>query len=189
MINLINREATGATKVGSELVEGYFQDVESKKLVCDAPGNKRLATGKKHHVYAAGPWFYEGQEERLEKIEAMLRYYGYTFFAPRLDGVPLPKDATAEDRQKTFMDNVDGITNAEFIIAVTDGKDTGTLWEAGCAFGANIPVVFFAETLPEDAQFNLMLAESGVAVCRSFDDLSKYLSGVADKIAYEGYIQ
>jgi hypothetical protein len=38
------------------------------------------------------------------------------------------------------------------------------------------PIVYFSAGLPPGAQFNLMLAQSGVAVCTSLEDLGSYLS-------------
>ena len=57
------------------------------------------------------------------------------------------------------------------VFAVTDGKDMGTIWEAGYAYGIDKPVLYYAETLGNN-QFNLMLAESGKDVFLSQDEVT-----------------
>ena len=37
------------------------------------------------------------------------------------------------------------------------------------------PIVYYCAGLPDGAQFNLMLAASGVKVCRSLNELDEYL--------------
>ena len=56
------------------------------------------------------------------------------------------------------------------------------------------PIVYFCDGLPPGAQFNLMLAASGIAVCTSLTDLDEYLSACVDKDKlltkrYEGAIE
>ena len=43
--------------------------------------------------------------------------------------------------QKEKSDSHPLSSNSEFVIAITDDKDTGTIWEAGCAFSRDIPVI------------------------------------------------
>jgi len=109
-------------------------------------------------VYIASPFFNEEQLERVEFIERALTRLGYDLFSPRLDTKVTP-DANEEARQNAFEANVNAIGESDMIIAVTDGKDVGTIFEAGFAYAAKIPILYFAETLG-DNQFNLMLAQS-----------------------------
>ena len=46
----------------------------------------------------------------------------------------------------TFKGNVDNIDMADFVLAIYDGKDTGTMFECGYAYAKNIPVMYFSET-------------------------------------------
>jgi hypothetical protein len=65
----------------------------------------------------------------------------------------------------------------------------GSIFEAGVAFQSDTPIVYFCAGLPDGATFNLMLAQSGVKVCTSFEDLDDYLSrcNQANEILFEPY--
>ena len=56
----------------------------------------------------------------------------------------------------------------------------GTIFEAGYFNCLEKPIVYFCDGLPEGAQFNLMLAASGVKVCRSLKEFDDYLSRCTD---------
>ena len=75
---------------------------------------------------------------------------------------------------------------------MTDGKDMGTIWEAGYAFGINKPIIYFAETLG-NGQFNLMLARSGNVVYQDMADISadEIISAIenAATVEYTGEIE
>jgi len=56
------------------------------------------------------------------------------------------------------------------------------------------PIVYFCDGLPPGAQFNLMLAASGLAVCTSLEQLGNYLSdcvgsGELVEMRYQGRIE
>ncbi len=51
----------------------------------------------------------------------------------------------------------------------------GTIFEAGYFNCLEKPIVYFCDGLPAGAQFNLMLAASGIKVCRSLAELDDYL--------------
>ncbi|MGG1915998.1 nucleoside 2-deoxyribosyltransferase [Priestia megaterium] len=147
---------------------------------------KALKEGKKHHCYIAAPFFNPDQITRVALVETLLEKHGLTYFSPRKQSAIGPI-SDAEVRQKAFQMNVDGIEDAEFLIAITDGKDMGTIFEAGHAFASKIPVIYVAFTLGKDGMFNLMLAESGVAACRSVEELEAAILG--EEIYYEGLIE
>lgn len=128
-------------------------------------------------VYLASPFFNEEQIERIEYIENLLEELGFEVFSPRKELVIKPDD-TALKREVGFSNNCDGITNSDFVLAVTDGKDMGTIWESGYAYGKGIPVLYFAETLGDNA-FNLMLAQSALlGVCKSRKELDAILTEI-----------
>lgn len=124
-------------------------------------------------IYLASPFFKEDQIERISYIEQVLDENNIQYFSPRKEFVVKP-DATKEDRKKGFLGNCNAIDNSSYIIAVTDGKDMGTIWECGYAYGQGKPIIYFAETLG-DNPFNLMLAESGITVCKSREELNHTL--------------
>jgi|SRR5699024_275095 len=147
---------------------------------------RHLPLGKKHSVYLASPFFTPEQLERVELVENMLEEFGFSYFSPRKELV-CPPDATDEVRKKTFKGNHDGILDAEMVIAITDGKDVGTIWEMGVAFEAGIPVIGVALTLGK-APFNLMLSESCYTTVRTPEELRDFLEN-GTSIYYQGEIE
>ena len=125
-------------------------------------------------IYIASPFFNEEQVERVEFIEKELEKNGKEYFSPRKDTYVKP-DSTQEERNKAFNDNVDAIEDCSYIIVVTDGKDMGTIFEAGFAYAIDKPIIYFAETLGNNP-FNLMLAMSGIYVCKSRDELTELIN-------------
>ncbi|AGE37888.1 nucleoside 2-deoxyribosyltransferase [Lactiplantibacillus plantarum] len=140
-------------------------------------------------IYLAGPWFTEGQPERLAKIEKLMDELELTYYSPRLDGIDLTPHATEADQNAVFTDNVDHLKRAKLVVAVVDGFDTGTIWETGTAYGLDIPVAYYSETLA-DGTFNVMLAKSGKAVIENMTDLKAFLQDpTADDFQYTGTIR
>lgn len=131
---------------------------------------------RQYDIYIASPFFNEEQLERLGFIKEVLKQNDLCYFSP-MDECLLPFDAPMSQRKKVFHDNCKAICSSTFVLGVTDGKDMGTIWECGYAFAQNIPIIYFAETLG-DRPFNLMLAESGVKVLRTRDQLAQYLEKV-----------
>ena len=126
---------------------------------------------KSYDFYFASPFFNDEQIERETRLICHLRDMGYSVFSPR-ENCYLPPTASQEEREKVFKDNCDAIRQSKAVFAITDGKDIGTIWEAGFACGIKVPVVYYAETLGNN-QFNLMLAQSGVDVFTSQDEVTK----------------
>lgn len=140
-------------------------------------------------IYLAGPWFTAGQPERLAKIEALMDDLKLTYYSPRLDGIDLTPDATEADRNAVFADNVEHLKRAQLVVAVVDGFDTGTIWETGTAYGLNIPVAYYGETL-DQGTFNVMLAKSGKATIENMADLKTFLQDpTSDDFQYTGTIR
>ena len=139
-------------------------------------------------LYLASPFFTEEQVEREERLKAKLRGLGITVLSPK-EFCFCPPDASDELREKTFKDNLKHIEEADAIFAITNGKDMGTIFEAGYAYGINKPIIYFCERL--SGQFNLMLAQSGNVVLTNdsfaLDDIESVLSG--NKIKFEGEIE
>lgn len=145
---------------------------------------------KKYDFYFASPFFNEEQIEREERMKEHLRGLGFTVFSPK-ESCFLPPTSGQKERFDVFESNCNAIRSSKAVFAVTDGKDMGTVWEAGFAYGIKTPIVYFAETLGNN-QFNLMLAQSGVDVFTSqeevtFDSLANVLRG--NTRAYRGEIE
>lgn len=154
---------------------------------------------KNMKVYFASPWFNPDQAEREERVKGRLRELGFNVWSPKDNCVYSPI-ADEETRQEIFRDNTYNIETCDILFAITDGKDMGTIWEAGFASGINymmesadkhIVIVYYCETLGPNGQFNLMLAQSGDIVITSFEDLNKLLSLIqkGEGLAYAGIVE
>lgn len=126
---------------------------------------------KKYDFYLASPFFNDEQIKREETIKKTLRGYGFTVYAPREHGI-VGSLASQEAVTATFNSNVEAIESSKMVLAITDGKDMGTIWEAGYAYGKNIPIVYYAETLGNNP-FNIMLSESGVGIFKDYTSFCK----------------
>ena len=156
---------------------------------------------KNMKVYFASPWFNPEQAEREERVKGRLRELGFNVWSPK-DNSSLSPITDPVIREKIFSANVENIKSCNILFAITDGKDMGTIWEAGFANGLNasdplglnanpIKIVYYCETLGPDGQFNLMLAQSGDIVIKSFGDLDK-LPGLIENdegLAYAGIVE
>ena len=138
-------------------------------------------------IYFASPWFTPEQEEREERLKAKLRSLGFNVWSPKEEAI-CGAISDKETRDRIFNGNIENIVDADIVFAVTDGKDMGTIWEAGFAYGFNeglanaadaygfnfkrIKIVYYCETLG-NGKFNLMLAQSGDIVFTKFEDIDK----------------
>lgn len=150
-------------------------------------------------IYFASPWFTPEQEEREERLKEKLRSLGFVVHSPKEEAI-CGAISDLETRQKIFKGNTDAIEDCDIVFAVTDGKDMGTIWEAGFAYGLNklnefcglkhTVIVYYCETLG-NGMFNLMLAQSGDIVITKFEDVDKLPEMLArgEKVSYVGYIQ
>lgn len=122
-------------------------------------------------VYLASPWFSPEQAEREKRVKSKLRELGVNVWSPKENCIcsPISDDSL---RKKVFSDNCSHIDDADVVFAITDGKDMGTIWEAGYAYARGKKVIYYCETLGAGL-FNLMLAQSGHAVITQYDDLNK----------------
>ena len=123
-------------------------------------------------IYLAGGWFNPEAHNRYCKVLEILRESGFRTYAP--EEHPADNFANQEKRDEVFISNLGHIESAPFVLAITNGKDMGTLFECGYAYGKGIPIIYFAEGL--EGEFNLMLAKSGCLVLTSFHDLKCYLN-------------
>ena len=94
-----------------------------------------------------------------------------------------------------FAENVKEITSCDIFFGITDYKDMGTIWECGCVCGINYQtgyqrkIVYYAETLPEGAPFNVMLQKSADVVITKFEDLDNLPKYLETGKKYEGQVQ
>lgn len=122
-----------------------------------------------YDFYLASPFFKDTQIQREEAVKNLLRNEGYTVYSPRENGVLTPNE-TDEVRMKIFKENCEAIQKSHRILAITDEKDIGTIWEAGYAYGIGKEIVYYAETLGNNP-FNVMLGKSGIGIFTKYNDL------------------
>ena len=148
--------------------------------------------GKK--VYFASPFFKPDQIAREERVKAKLRSLGFEVFSPK-EFFVLKPDASEEDRDRIFAENIKQITACDIFFGISDERDMGTIWECGCVYGINQQtaykrkIVYYCETLPEGAPFNVMLGKSADVVITKFEDLDKLPEWLETGHKYEGKVQ
>ena len=139
-------------------------------------------------VYLASPFFNEEQINRIEKVERLLENRAeYQLFSPRKEILLVP-DSSEEDRNHAFRKNIETINDSDLVICITDGKDIGTIWEAGYAYAKNKQILYFCETLGGNP-FNVMLAKSAYGIATSFEQLKNMIKTGNLQNCYKGKIQ
>ena len=73
-------------------------------------------------------------------MKRQIRKFGFKVYSPK-EVCHLETDASQKSREQVFNDNCNAIKSSRAVFAVTDGKDVGTIWEAGYAYGIGKPVV------------------------------------------------
>ena len=120
--------------------------------------------------YIASGWFNARQAEDLTIIKKTLDAAEVKYFSP-MDEVICPPNADDAMRREVFEHNMFGIHHSKFMIVNTRDKDMGTIFEAGVAYQNKKKIIYVAFGLEGD--FNLMLAQSGICVCRTVADLER----------------
>ena len=122
-------------------------------------------------IYIASPFFTDEQNQEVSRVEKLLLSYGMKFFSPRQHGGIL-KDMTPERRTlaapSVFQSNVSGISRSGLVLAITDHRDTGTIWEMGYAHGYGVPVVTLSVS---GRPTNVMLAQCVEAHFTTYEHL------------------
>jgi len=131
----------------------------------------------KYSIYLAGPWFTPEQDELLQKLKQMLDKVGLSYYSPKDEC--LFENGKGMDAQAILKMNVNAIKDADYVLAITDGKDVGTIWECGYAFAECVPIIYVWVGRQSGQKFNLMLAASGQTVCCSYDEVYHALQELA----------
>jgi len=123
--------------------------------------------------YIAGPWFTPRQDEILQMVKAALDHERSPYYSPKDEALFV--EGKTFDAKEVFQSNIDAILNCGVVIVITDGKDIGTIFEAGVAYASNIPILYFWCD-HGDSPLNLMLAQSGHTVALGMDQLTRDLA-------------
>jgi len=143
--------------------------------------------------YIASGWFSPEWMEELENIKTTLDGLGLDYFSPKDENL-CDEDSDIGFQDQVFSGNIKGMEECDWMICNTRNKDMGSIFEAGYFHKLDKPIVYFCAGLPPGAQFNLMLAASGLAVCTSIEQLGSYLaackeSGSLIEDRYSGKIE
>jgi nucleoside deoxyribosyltransferase len=140
---------------------------------------------KFNSAYIAGPFFTPEQINIVEGVKQVLDTLGWSYYSPKDDNLFV--EGQGMSPKEVLNTNCDSIAQNNIVIAITDGKDVGTMWECGYAFAHGKTILYVWLSRKEGQKFNLMLAASGEVV-HSYEDLATYLTtGVAP--TYEGPIE
>ena len=122
-------------------------------------------------AYIAAPWFTPEQMNLLELVKDTVIQLDIDIFSPKDENMYTPGETSAID---VLLGNCNAIESSDLIVVITNGKDVGTMWEAGYAFAIDRPIIYvWVDRLPGQ-KFNLMLAASG-AVAYSMIELDELL--------------
>jgi len=128
-------------------------------------------------AYIAGPFFNDSQKSVIDEIQRICDIHNIETYNPK--EVSVYKPGKGIDTAKLFSSNVEAINSCDILIAVTDGKDPGTLFESGYAYCHRIPIVYVWLD-NRGMKFNIMLKESSLLVCKSLDALSVALLNLSN---------
>jgi len=94
-------------------------------------------------VYLASGWFTPEQKEIMDKVRDCLLDSDLEVFAPYYDA--LMEEDTPEVRKEIFEYDTAKIRWADFVVAVADYFDPGTIFEWGYAYGINKHVIAYCD--------------------------------------------
>ena len=134
-------------------------------------------------IYLAAPWFNPKQAERHEAILKVLREWREV--DPKNRQVYNPRESicptvAAASVRRTFYDaNTAALHASDIVVAITDERDLGTIFELGyaAALAERVkPIRLIGVALDLGGEpFNLMLAVACDAVCSTVDELRTVL--------------
>jgi len=126
---------------------------------------------KYNKIYLAGGWFNENQERRIEEAEKVLRGLGFDVFSPREHQNEHLEFGTKEWREATFDNDIKHVHWSDFVVAIYDEEDAGTMMEIGVAYAIGKPILVFHEG--EDI-VNLMITDSLTGYFKNWEEVKEY---------------
>ena len=144
-------------------------------------------------VYLASGWFSPEWLEEVENIKLIFEKHNISYFSPKDENL-CDNDANESMQDQIFSGNIKHLHECDWMLCNTRNKDMGSIFEAGYMNCLEKPIVYFCDGLPAGAQFNLMLAASGIAVCTSLKQLDNYLADSVEsntlvEMRYQGEIE
>jgi nucleoside 2-deoxyribosyltransferase len=131
---------------------------------------------KSPYIYIAGPFFNPEQLAIIEDIKKVLQFSGLEYFSPKDECMYEPGVTTPE---QVLDINVRALEQTDLTICVTDGRDPGTMFEAGWCYAKSVPIIYVWLGGTPEQKFNLVLAASG-SVVRSYTQLDTALREIQE---------
>lgn len=160
------------------------------------------------NIYIASGWFSEAQEKARQDILKVVndikscRSIPINIYSPKEEGECQP-NVDKKTRSDIFKLNIDKIDWADLVIVNTVEKDLGSIFEAGVTYGFitsferylnnsnSKQIIYYCPGLK--GNFNLMLAESGIAVATNESQLFNHIYQRSEnkyyKSEYKGLIE
>ena len=128
-----------------------------------------------NQIYIAGSFSTKEEKERLNRLieEVRKEYPNHQLYIPMEHFVPRGNDKDENGNyimpnniwaKKVFKMDVTAIESSDFMIALYNGRysGTGTAWEIGYAYGIGLPVILYISEDAEDS--SLMVVNSAFKV-------------------------
>jgi len=112
-------------------------------------------------IYIAGPFFNPEQTTIINNIRFIIEELDLKFFSPKDECMFVPGVTTPE---QVLDVNMQALEKTTLLVCVTDGKDPGTMFEAGYCHAKGIPIIYIWLSGKPGQKFNLMLGASGSVV-------------------------
>ena len=126
-------------------------------------------------IYLASPFFGEKERRNALKVSEILRLNGHEVYVPLEHKIVNAWDLPNYEWGKAvFETDLDALENCDIVVCLSYGRisSAGTNWEAGYAFGMDIPVIVVEM---EDVNLmSLMLMNGSHAVLKGIDSLAEY---------------
>lgn len=156
--------AESASRATAEYVETRILPIPSGVMEGDSsrPALKlrqNPAGPDEYDVYLAGPFFNMPQRWLIDEARLALRGMGLRVFSPLHDvGIGPAENVAPKD--------IEALEKSRAVLAILDGVDTGTVFEAGFARARQKPVVAFAQSTPDEPL--KMISGTGCEVVKDF---------------------
>ncbi len=121
---------------------------------------------KINKIYLASPFFNEKEIQLIDKIKSLLDSLKIEWFSPK-DFLMYDK-AIEGSAKKCFDGNIKAMNECDYMIAIVDGFDPGTLFEMGYFAGKKI--IAFSNI--KGRKLNVMLAQASYCFANGINDLA-----------------
>lgn len=133
-------------------------------------------------IYIAGPFFKEGERERIEKLREFFNsdpyFKDFDFFYPMDHFIPNGKEMSNWDwANAVFKMDIKELEQCDMVVAIYDKhySDSGTSWELGYAFGLGIPTLLLCTDLNADNSIMPIVS------AKYLFDFNDFVNGVFDE--------